>query len=57
MVVDHFLTCFRSHDSAISLTPILEGPVQEVEAATREGVQEAVEIMASRFERNVEPDL
>jgi hypothetical protein len=27
MVVDHVLTCFRSHDPAISLTPVLEGPL------------------------------
>jgi chromosome segregation ATPase len=31
MVVDHILTCFRSHDS-ISLTLVLEGPVPEAEA-------------------------
>jgi hypothetical protein len=57
MVVDHVLTCFRSHDPAISLTLVLEGPVLEAEAAAQEGVQEVVEIVASRFERNVEPDL
>jgi hypothetical protein len=57
MVVDHVLTCFRSHDPAISLTPVLEGPVPEAEAAAREGVQEAVKIMPSRFKHNVEPDL
>jgi hypothetical protein len=57
MVVDHVLTCFRSHNPAISLAPVLEGPVPEVEAAAREGVQEVVEIVAARFERNVDPDL
>jgi hypothetical protein len=57
MVVDHVLTCFQSHDPAISLTPVLEGPVPEAEAAAREGVQEVVEIVASRFERNMEPNL
>ena len=57
MVVDHVLTGFRSHDPAISLAPILEGPVPEAEAAAREGIQEAVNIVASRFERNMEPDL
>jgi hypothetical protein len=31
--------------------------VPEAEAAAREGIQEVVEIMASRFENNVEPDL
>jgi hypothetical protein len=57
MVVDHVLTCFQSHDPALSLTLVLEGPVPEVEAVAREGVQEAVEIVASRFEHNVELDL
>jgi hypothetical protein len=57
IVVDHVLTCFWSHDPAISLTPVLTGLVPEVEAAAREGIQEVVEIVASRFERNVEPDL
>jgi hypothetical protein len=57
MVVDHILTCFRSHDPAISLTPVLAGPVPQAEATAREGIQEVVEIVASRFERNVEPDL
>jgi hypothetical protein len=50
VVVDHVLTCFRSHDPTISLTPVLEGPVLEAEAAAREGVQEVVEIVAARFE-------
>jgi hypothetical protein len=57
MVVDHVLTCFRSHDLAMSLTPVLKGLGPEAEAAAREGVQKAVEIVASRFERNVEPNL
>jgi hypothetical protein len=56
-VVDHVLTCFRSHDPAISLTPVLEGLVPEAETVAREEIQEVVEIVASRFERNVEPDL
>jgi hypothetical protein len=33
------------------------GPVLEAEAAAREGVQEAVEIVATRFERFTGPDL
>ena len=57
MVAAHVLTCFRSHDPAISLAPVLEGPVPETEAAAREGIQEAVEIVASRLMRDVEPDL
>jgi hypothetical protein len=57
VVVDHVLTCFRSHDPTISLTPVQEGPVPEAEATAREGVQEAVEIVASHFKRNMELDL
>jgi hypothetical protein len=57
MVVDHVLSCFRSHNPAISLTPVPEGPAPEAETAAWEGVQEVVEIVAARFERNVEPNL
>jgi hypothetical protein len=57
VVVNYVLTCFRSHDPAISLTPVLEGPVPEAETAAREGVQEVVEIVAARFERSTGPDL
>jgi hypothetical protein len=57
IVLDHVLTCFRSHSPAISLTPILKSPVTEAEAAAWEGIQEVVEIMASRFECNMEPNL
>jgi hypothetical protein len=57
VVVGYVLTCFRSDDPAISLNPVLVGPVPEAEAAAREGVQEAVEIVATRFERFTGPDL
>jgi hypothetical protein len=57
VVVDYVLTYFRSHDPGISLTPVLVGPVPEAEAAAREGVQEAVEIVAARFEHFTGPDL
>jgi hypothetical protein len=57
VVVDYVLTCFRSHDPAISLTPVLEGPVPEEEAAAWEGVQETVEIVAAHFERRTGLDL
>jgi hypothetical protein len=49
-MVEYVLTCFRSHDPTIPLTPVLVGPVPETVAAAREGVQEAVEIVAARFE-------
>jgi len=38
VVVEHVLTCFRSHDPDVSLAPIIEGPVADAEAAAREGV-------------------
>ena len=40
MVAEHILTCFRSHDPAISLTPVVDGPVAETEAAARDSVRE-----------------
>jgi hypothetical protein len=49
-MVEYVLTCFRSHDPTIPLTPVLVGPVPETMATAREGVQEAVEIVAARFE-------
>ncbi|KAJ1260069.1 hypothetical protein BS78_10G203500 [Paspalum vaginatum] len=33
LVVEHLLVCFRSHDPAISLDPVIAGPVEEAEAA------------------------
>jgi hypothetical protein len=57
VVVDYVLTCFRSHDPAIPLTPVLLGPVPEAVAAAREEVQEAVRIVAACFERFTGPDL
>ena len=33
MVVEHILTCLRSHDPAISLAPVLDGHVAETEVA------------------------
>ena len=34
-VVDYILTCFRSHDPAISLAPVIDGPVAATEDAAR----------------------
>ncbi|KAJ1292143.1 hypothetical protein BS78_02G369300 [Paspalum vaginatum] len=51
LVVEHLLVCFRSHDPAISLDPVIAGPVEEAEAAARDSVQEAVEVVAARFQR------
>jgi hypothetical protein len=49
-VVDYVLTCFRSHDLAMSLAPVLDGLVAAIEYAARESVQDAVETMAARFQ-------
>jgi hypothetical protein len=51
-VVDYVLTCFQSHDPAISLEPVIDGPVAATEDATRESVQDAVEMVAARFQRD-----
>jgi hypothetical protein len=56
-MVEYILTCFRSHDPAILLTPILVGPVPEMVAVAREGVQEAVEIVVSPIKRRARLDL
>ena len=51
-MVDYVLTCFRSHDPAISLAPVIDGPVATTEDAARESVQDALEIVAARFQRD-----
>jgi hypothetical protein len=49
-VVDYVLTCFRSHDPAISLVPVIDGLVAATEDAARESVQDAVEMVVARFQ-------
>ena len=51
MVAEHILTCLQSHDPAISLAPVLDGPVTETEASAREGVQDVVDFVAAYFKR------
>jgi hypothetical protein len=51
-VVHYVLTCFRSHDPAISLASVIDGPVAATEDATRESVQDVVEMVATRFQRD-----
>jgi hypothetical protein len=51
-VVDYVLTCFWSHDPTMSLARVLDGPVAATEDATRESVQDAVEMVAARFQRD-----
>jgi hypothetical protein len=56
-MVEYVLTCFWSHDPMVPLTPVFVGPMLEMVAAAREGVQEAVGIVVSRIERLADPDL
>ena len=50
-VAEHILTCLRSHDPAISLAPVLDGPVVKMEASAREGVRDVVDFVAAYFKR------
>jgi hypothetical protein len=56
-VIEYVLTCFRSHDLAISLELVIAGPMTATEDATRESVQDAVELVAERFQRDPADDL
>jgi hypothetical protein len=51
-VIEYILTCFRSHDPTISLEPVIIGPVVDTKDAAREGVQDTVEMVAERFQRD-----
>jgi hypothetical protein len=51
-LIEYILTCFQSHDPAISLEPVIAGPVADTEDTAREGVQDAVELVAERFHRD-----
>ena len=51
MVAEHILTCLRSHDPAISLAPVVDGPVAETEAAARKSVRNVVDFVAAYFKR------
>jgi hypothetical protein len=55
-MIEYILTCFRSHDPAISLEPVIAGPVADTEDAAREAVQDAVELVAERFQRDPADD-
>jgi hypothetical protein len=55
-VIEYILTCFRSHDPAISLEPVITGPVADTEDAAQEGVQDTVEVVAEHFQRDPADD-
>jgi hypothetical protein len=56
-VIEYVLTCFRSHNPAMSLEPVIAGLVATTEDAARESVQDAVELVAERFQRDPADDL
>jgi hypothetical protein len=55
-VIEYILTCFWSHYSAINLEPVIASPVADTEDAAREGIQDAVELGAERFQRDPADD-
>ena len=55
-VIEYILTCFRSHDPAISLEPVIASPVADAEDAAREGVQDVVDAVVGRFQRDPTDD-
>jgi hypothetical protein len=55
-VIEYILTCFRSHDPAISLEPVIAGPVVDTEDTTWEDVQDTVEEVAERFQQDPTDD-
>jgi hypothetical protein len=56
VVIEYILTCFWSHDPAISLELVIAGPVADTEDAAREGVQAIVEVVVERFQRDPADD-
>jgi hypothetical protein len=55
-VIEYILTCFRSQDPAFSLGPVIAGPVADTKDAARGSVQDAVDVMAKRFQRDPTDD-
>ena len=49
MMAEHILTCLRSYDPAISLAPVVDGPVVETEATTRENMRDVIDFVAAYF--------
>jgi hypothetical protein len=54
-MAEYIPTCFRSHDPAMPLTPVLVGPVRAMATAAQEGVQEAADTVASRIQHRPGP--
>jgi hypothetical protein len=54
--IEYVLTCFRSHNPAVSLGPVIAGPVADAEDVAREGVQDIVDVVVVRFQRDPTDD-
>jgi hypothetical protein len=55
-VIEYILTCFWSHDPAISLEPVIPGPMADTEDAARGSVQDVIDTVAERFQRDPADD-
>jgi hypothetical protein len=53
-IAEHVLLCFRSRDPQVSLELVAQGPDVETEEAAWVGVQDAVKLVAARFECQAE---
>jgi hypothetical protein len=51
-VIEYILTCFWSHDPAISLGPVIIDPMANTEDAARGSVQDAIDVVAKRFQQD-----
>jgi hypothetical protein len=49
-VAEYVLTCFRSRDPQISLEPVAQGPITEMDEATQAGIQDIAKLIAARFD-------
>jgi hypothetical protein len=54
--IEYVLTCFRSHDPTVSLEPVIAGLVANTEDAARESVQDIVDAVVWRFQRDPADD-
>jgi DNA repair exonuclease SbcCD ATPase subunit len=53
-VAERVLMCFCSHDPAISLEPMVQGPAEEPAGAAATGVEDAARAVADHFKREPE---
>ena len=56
VVIEYILTCFWSHDPAISLEPVVAGSVADTKDGAQQGIQDTVEVVAECFQRDPTDD-